>query len=60
MRVPVYFFHIHEYPRVPAGIYKNILKNKYLTIISAWIKKSLFSDWFLKNKQIKNHDQFIL
>jgi len=35
MRVPVYFFHIRGYPRVSAGIYKNILKNKYLTIISA-------------------------
>ena len=35
MRVPAYFFHICEYPRVPADIYKNILKNKYLTIISA-------------------------
>jgi len=24
MRVSVYFFHIRGYPRVPAGIYKNI------------------------------------
>ena len=35
MQVPVYFFHIRGYPRVSMGIYKNILKNKYLTIISA-------------------------
>jgi len=35
MRVPVYFFHIRGYPQVSTGIYKNILKNKYLTIISA-------------------------
>ena len=44
MRVPAYFFHICEYPRVPAGIYKNILKNKYLTLIIVWINKSPFSD----------------
>jgi len=24
MRVPIYFFHIRGYPRVPAGIYKII------------------------------------
>ena len=35
MRVSVYFFYIREYSRVSVGIYKNILKNKYLTLISA-------------------------
>ena len=53
MRVPAYCFHIRGYPRVPAGIYKNILKNKYLTIISALFNKLTFFDWFMKNKQNK-------
>jgi len=44
MRVLVYFFHIRGYPHVSADIYKNILKNKYLIIISVWINKSPFLD----------------